>query len=202
MELMSHLIFIRHGETGMAGTFCGHSDPELNLPGERQIARVAEEAAGLGIQRIYSSSLKRASRTANAVSERIGVKIERLHDLREIHFGLWEGLNWQEIEARFPREAERWMREFPLRSAPGGEAYEDFTARIEGAISRLLKKSVSVNTAVVTHRGVMRHALTRFFGFSEEEAWTRTGYYGAVVTVPLLGTEICAQTNYSQDVVR
>ena len=44
---MSTIVFIRHGETDMAGSFCGHSDPELNLAGKRQAIRLAGEAATL-----------------------------------------------------------------------------------------------------------------------------------------------------------
>jgi broad specificity phosphatase PhoE len=94
---------------------------------------------------------------------------------------LWEGLDWQEIEDRFPQEAGQWLNEFPLRSAPGGEAYSSFTARIDAAITPLLNGTPALTIALVTHRGVMRYALTRFFGFSEEEAWKRTAPYGAVV---------------------
>ena len=178
---MSTLIFIRHGETDMAGRFCGHSDPELNAAGELQVARVAEEVANLGIERIYSSDLLRASSTASILARRIGVEVELRENLREIYFGLWEGLSWQEIETRFPQEAGRWKQEFPLRSAPGGEAYAAFTARIERAIEPLLCESYVRMIAVVTHRGVMSYALTRFFGLSEAEAWTKTAPYGAVV---------------------
>ena len=35
---MSELLLIRHAETDMAGTFCGHSDPELNVRGRAQLA--------------------------------------------------------------------------------------------------------------------------------------------------------------------
>ena len=178
---MSTLIFIRHGETDMAGRFCGHSDPELNSAGELQIACIAEEIAHLGIERIDSSDLLRAARTATVIAQRIGVDVETQKDLREIYFGLWEGLSWQEIEARFPLEAARWLQEFPMHSAPEGEAYADFTARIETAIEPLLREAVARTTAIVTHRGVMTYALTRFFGFSAEEAWTKTAPYGAVV---------------------
>jgi alpha-ribazole phosphatase/probable phosphoglycerate mutase len=181
MERMSTLIFIRHGETDMAGNFCGHSDPRLNLAGELQIARVADEVAPLGIQRIYSSNLLRALRTATIIGQRIGVHVELRDNLQEIDFGLWEGLGWLEIEARFPQEAGRWLQEFPLRSAPEGEAYTDFTARIEMAIESLLCEAPSLTTAIVTHRGVMSYALTKFFGFTDEEAWTKTAPYGAVV---------------------
>jgi broad specificity phosphatase PhoE len=178
---MSTLIFIRHGETDMAGKFCGHSDPQLNAAGELQVARAAEEVANLGIERIYSSDLLRASRTAAVLARRIGVEVELRESLREIYFGLWEGLSWQEIETRFPQEASRWTQDFPQQCAPGGEAYTAFTARIDVAIEPLLRESLLRTIAVVTHRGVMSYALTRFFGFSEEEAWTRTAPFGAVV---------------------
>jgi broad specificity phosphatase PhoE len=178
---MNTLIFIRHGETEMTGRFCGHSDPDLTPSGELQIARAAEEVAQLGVQRIYSSDLLRASRTASAIGKRIGVNAELRPDLREVYFGLWEGLNWEEIENRFPVEAGRWLDDFPLRSAPGGEEYAAFTKRIDAVITPLLSGAPAMTTAIVTHRGVMRYALARFFGLPEEETWTKTAPYGAVV---------------------
>ena len=180
---MSNLIFIRHGETEMDGKFCGHSDPELNGAGELQAARAAEEVANLGIERIYSSDLRRAAQTAAVLGRRIGAEVELRDSLREIYFGLWEGLSWQEIETRFPQEAGRWTQDFPLQNAPGGEAYAAFTERIDAAIEPLLREAVLRTIAVVSHRGVMSYALTRFFGFSKEEGWNRTAPYGAVVMV-------------------
>jgi broad specificity phosphatase PhoE len=181
---MSTLIFIRHGETDMAGTFCGQSDPELNSAGESQVLRLAEEVAMLGIERIYSSDLSRTARTAMAIAKRIGIAVDYLPALREIHFGLWEGLHWQEIEDRFPDEANRWVREFPLRNSPEGEAYADFTARVEDTIATILEGAAGRKTAVVTHRGVIRYALTKFFGRCEHEAWIKTAPYCAVIIVP------------------
>jgi broad specificity phosphatase PhoE len=178
---MNTIVLIRHGETDMAGRFCGHSDPALNPAGERHVILVAEEVAKMEIASIYSSDLRRASQTATAIGQRIDVNIDYLSGLREIHFGLWEGLGWQEIEDQFPEEAGQWLREFPLRSAPEGESYSSFTARVEETIEPLLRSATCVTTAVVTHRGVMRYALTRFFGLPEPEAWTKTAAYGAIV---------------------
>jgi broad specificity phosphatase PhoE len=178
---MNTIVLIRHGMTGMAGRFCGQSDPNLNASGERKAIRVAEEVSRLGIARIYSSDLCRASQTAAAIAQRSGIEVNYLTGLREIHFGQWEGLAWHEIETRFPDDAGRWLREFPLRSAPDGEPYTAFTVRVETAITTLLREAADITIAVVTHRGVMRHALTNFFGFTEAEAWTKTATYGATV---------------------
>jgi len=178
---MSVVALIRHGETCMAGRFCGQSDPELNAAGEREAMNIAERVSKLDIARIYSSDLRRASQTAKAIAQRTGVAVECLTGLREIDFGQWEGLAWQEIEIQFPDEADLWLREFPLRSAPGGEAYTAFATRVETAISGVLSKAADRTIAVVTHRGVMRHALTKFFGFAEMEAWKATADYGTTV---------------------
>jgi alpha-ribazole phosphatase/probable phosphoglycerate mutase len=185
MALMSEIIFIRHGETDMAGSFCGHSNPALNLNGTNQAKRVAEEVISLGIERIYSSDLLRASQTASIIGQRIGVHIETKSDLREIFFGQWEGLHWQKIEKLFPQEAEKWLREFPLRTAPEGESYLDFTQRIDLVLQKLICEAEERRTAIVTHRGVMHYALTKFFGFPEEEVWPMTAPYGATVVAPL-----------------
>lgn len=178
---MSAIVLIRHLETDLAGKFCGHSDPDLNAVGERRLQSLAEELAPLGITRIVSSDLRRASRTALAIGESIGISVERRSGLREIHFGVWEGLRWEEIEQRYHDEAQLWVSEFPTRSAPGGEPYREFVARVEAEFMALIADSHGTTTAVVTHRGVMQHALTRFFGFSEQDALKRTENYGAIV---------------------
>lgn len=180
---MSAIVLIRHLETDLAGKFCGHSDPDLNAVGQRRLQSLAERLAPLGIARIVSSDLRRASRTALAIGERIGVPVETRPGLREIHFGLWEGLLWEEIEQGYHDEARLWVSEFPMRSAPGGEPYREFVARVEAEFMTLIADSRGAMTAAVTHRGVMQHALTRFFGFSERDARKGSEDYGAIVVV-------------------
>jgi broad specificity phosphatase PhoE len=183
MARMSIMVFIRHGSTDMAGRFCGHSDPGLNAAGAREAIRVAEEISKFNVARIYSSDLRRAAQTARAIADRGGINVDYRTGLREICFGKWEGLSWQEIEAQFPDQADKWLREFPLCSAPRGESYMAFTARVEAVIEEFIREPGESVIAVVTHRGVMDYALTKFFGFSESEAWTRTKAYGATVVV-------------------
>ena len=178
---MSAIVFIRHGETQMAGTFCGHSDPPLCHSGRRQIALAAVRVAALGIERIVASDLLRASQSAALLSRSLGAPVDHQPRLRELYFGLWEGLNWNQVEAQYPDEADEWLRHWPLRSAPGGELYEHFRARVAAEITPLLANPSAPNTALVTHRGVMFCALQDHFQFSQQEAWTQTACYGAVV---------------------
>ena len=56
---MSGLLFIRHAETDMAGTFCGHSDPSVNARGKQQILNlVAHLKPTKTIDEVYCSDLR------------------------------------------------------------------------------------------------------------------------------------------------
>lgn len=178
---MSAIVLIRHAETDLAGKFCGQSDPDLNALGQQRLISLAEKLAPLGITRIYSSDLRRARQTATAIAKQLGVPVELRPGLREIHFGLWEGLTWEELERQYPGEARLWVKDFPAHSAPGGERYRDFATRVESEFKAVIADRDPTTRAVVTHRGVMQYALTHFFGFSEDDARKQTEDYGAIV---------------------
>jgi len=44
---MSEILFIRHAETDMAGTFCGHSNPPLNMRGRNQLSELLSAQLGI-----------------------------------------------------------------------------------------------------------------------------------------------------------
>ncbi len=180
---MTKLIFIRHAETDMAGTFCGHSDPELNANGFSQLPDLIDELRCWPIQEVYSSDLRRAKQTAQAIAAHFHVECHIRKELREIHFGRWEGLRWSEVETREPEEAQRWIQEYPNRSFPDGEATQAFAARISKEVRFYLEEGKGGTLAVVTHAGFIRVALMQMFGVSEEKAWDCTRKYGSVILV-------------------
>jgi broad specificity phosphatase PhoE len=178
---MKTILLIRHPETAMAGRFCGHSNPDLNAVGESQLESIVDRACTRQIARILSSDLLRASRAAEAIGRRTGIAVELRPGLREIGFGRWEGLTWNEIEARFSHEAALWLRIAPREAAPDGEPYEAFTARVRDEFEPILANHEDGVTAIVTHRGVMDFAMTTFFKVPKTEAWEKAAPYGAVL---------------------
>src|SRR5215470_20225471 len=110
---MNTLLFIRHAETDMAGRFCGHTDPPVNERGHRQIETLLETLKDESIDAIYTSDLKRAVTTAEAIATAFQIKSTQVTTLREIYFGDWEGLTWQEIEARDAAYARDWSEAYP-----------------------------------------------------------------------------------------
>ena len=177
------LLFIRHAETDMAGTFCGHSDPELNARGWSQLPNLIHELKRWPIQEIYSSDLQRAQQTAQAIATRFQLGCHVRKELREIHFGRWEGLRWTDLEMTEPEEAARWIREYPTGDFPGGETSRSFAVRVSKEVRFYAAMRRGRTLAIVTHAGFIRLALTRIFGMSEERAWDCTRNYGSVIPI-------------------
>jgi broad specificity phosphatase PhoE len=183
------ILFIRHAETDLAGHFCGHSDPPINERGFRQIEGLIETLKTESIDAIYSSDLSRSLTTANAIGRIFGLSPIKVPELREINFGEWEGLNWQQIESRDQIYARRWSEAYPDLSAPGGEHFKSFQYRVLNEVKHLRMASQRC-AAVVTHAGVMRVVLRSLCGLEEQEAWERTKTYCGFFRYPLRGENL------------
>jgi alpha-ribazole phosphatase len=173
---MTDLLLIRHAETDMAGTFCGHLDPPVNAVGRQQIIGLIESLRTKRFDAVYTSDLVRASATANALAVALTIPCFPRPALREINFGRWEGLTWSEIEAADPTYAAEWLKIFPDLPAPGGEAFEGFEARVRNEATHLLSQPHR-SIAVVTHAGVIRTILRAFCGIDDQQAWEITKPY-------------------------
>jgi alpha-ribazole phosphatase len=180
---MSDLLFIRHAETDMAGTFCGHSDPEVNARGHAQLGELINSLRNEEIGGVYTSDLRRAHTTARAIAEAFGVDCRVRPALREINFGRWEGITWDEIERRDDTYARRWIANYPRLPAPEGESLHDFERRVLDEVSLLSLEAEAAGccVAVVTHAGVLRTILRALHDCSEDKAWAQTSSYCSVV---------------------
>jgi len=174
---MTGLLFIRHAQTDIAGTFCGHSDPPINALGQQQITQMISTLTSESIDEIYCSDLRRAIETATPLAQTFGCQLTIAGSLREIHFGDWEGLTWTEIEGRDPGYALRWIEAFPALPAPNGESFIAFKERVLRQIDRLLPFAETKRIAVVTHGGVMRLVLRNLLGYNDQQAWEATKLY-------------------------
>jgi len=177
---MTEILLVRHAETDLKGTFCGHSDPALNEAGLAQLPAIIDAIGNRPVETILSSDLHRARETAEPIAQHYGAKLLLRPGLREIFFGEWEGLRWQQIEERDPSFARDWMNSFPRLTPPGGEPVIAFEARVQSELICLSELARNSALLVVTHAGVMR-AMLKAQGLSEQETWTATRNYGAVL---------------------
>ncbi len=82
------LDLLRHGETESGGGFRGSLDDALTARGWAQM-RTAVEGGRWDL--LVSSPLQRCRAFAEELAQRQGIELELENDLRELHFGAWEG---------------------------------------------------------------------------------------------------------------
>jgi broad specificity phosphatase PhoE len=155
----SRIVLLRHAHTEMAGRFCGQIDPPLSGQGRGQLPELAERLTTYPFSRIFSSDLLRSRETANFIAAELGLTVELLPGLRELYFGEWEGLDWSEVSEQYSAYAQRWMDQYPLIPAPGGENFRSFRIRVQDALAEVADRVGNHCALVVTHGGVIRTAV-------------------------------------------
>jgi probable phosphoglycerate mutase len=157
---MERLILVRHGESTWNADerLQGQLDPPLSERGREQARSLARAVEALGIppERIVCSDLTRATETA----ELLGVEPAAFDPRwREIDVGEWAGRPAAEIDA-LDGDLTNW-RGGP-RTAPDGEPWDMFAARIMDAADDLLAQGGS--WLVVCHGGCIRVATSHLTG--------------------------------------
>jgi alpha-ribazole phosphatase len=153
------LLLVRHATAEGKGRFQGQRDVSLTSAGRRELRHLSEKCSAYPVRAVYSSDLRRARQTADAVAKNLGLEVEVRPELREIHFGQFEGLSWNQIARRFPRLAALWIERFPYQPIPGAEPLRQFKKRIAAGIGEIVAANRGQCVLVVSHAGVIRFTL-------------------------------------------
>jgi broad specificity phosphatase PhoE len=166
---MTTLILARHGATA------ANLSRPYTLQGLRPDSDLAPEgvaqarAAGLAlrtyaISKIYSSPLRRARHTARLIAEATRAPLLEAHGLVEVDTGLWTGLTWQEIEARWPAESRTFHDDAEAHGYLGGENLRDVRDRVVPVLDAILARHPGKAVLVVSHGVVNRVLLAHWLG--------------------------------------
>ena len=154
------LFLVRHGQTdwNLNRRFQGQSDVPLNQTGIHQAEQVAARLSAEKIDVIYSSDLSRAVETAKICRSGFQPDIPFQTDqrLREVNFGDWEGLTYNEIKEKYPDSLASWERDVYGSSPPDGETLSDLAKRVQSFLDDLLTKHDDQTILVVAHGGVLQ----------------------------------------------
>jgi probable phosphoglycerate mutase len=155
--MTTRICFIRHGETdwNVDRRIQGQTDIPLNETGRSQALAMAFSAAHHNFDAIYSSDLMRAHDTANMLASRRGLDIKTLPQLRERHYGIFQGITAAEGRQRHPEAHAHYIARDPAYDFETGESMHAFAARIEAAVSEMTRHHDKQTIAAVTHAGVL-----------------------------------------------
>ncbi len=170
---MSKLLLVRHGDTELnsAERYWGSSDVRLGEAGIKQAERLRYRLADEKIDAVYASDLSRARLTAEIIASEHNLEVITCAELREIDFGEFEGLTFDEVNRLYPETAKLWAERNPGLEFPGGEKLADFDKRISQFISRLEEHSAEETVLVVAHCGTLRVLLCRLLGIDLRHRW-------------------------------
>ena len=181
---MGRVYLIRHGETdsNTQKRFQGRIDIPLNARGMSQVGCLTEFMAGKKLDAVYSSSMLRACMTAAPLAMSHNLAYKPMELLQEVSFGDWEGLSFDEIEKRWPKELHAFLTRPGEWIPPNGETFAQVAARCQKAFDKIFaEQGHDKNIAIVSHGGIIRVQLCLLLGMPLNNLW-RIGVHNVSVS--------------------
>jgi broad specificity phosphatase PhoE len=138
---------------------------ELSPRGHAQAAALAKFLHTRPFDACYASPMKRVQQT---LAPLLGNGLPHpaiLPDLREVDFGDWTGLRWEEVPAKFGVSALDWLLLLENQAIPGAECAQSLRARLEPCLRRILDRHPGQQVAIACHGGVIRMLLSIVLGW-------------------------------------
>lgn len=170
---MARLALVRHGETAWnaQARYQGRADLPLSDAGQRQAVMLARRLAREEIHAVYASDLQRAWETAVTIAAPHGLPVRAETRLREMDFGDWEGLTYEEVQERYPQALAAWEAD-PLNVAPpGGETLVQVVARVQSLLDDIVRVHPDQTVLLVGHGGPLRVLLCVAMGLDPRVHW-------------------------------
>ncbi|HVF84737.1 MAG TPA: histidine phosphatase family protein, partial [Abditibacteriaceae bacterium] len=169
---MSHIFLVRHGEVegnsiaaGGRLTFAGWGDKPLTTRGELQAKAIAGRLSNEKLTAIYASDLIRAQRTAQEIAQRHNLNVRTDKRLREVNYGMWEGLGLDEIVADWQDVWDARNLDPEHIAPPQGESYADLWRRLGPCWNEIVQlHGEDEHVAIVAHNGTLRVLLCHVLG--------------------------------------
>jgi len=149
------IFLIRHGTTeyGVKEYTTGHKDIPLNEVGKNQAQSTAEYLKDKGISQIFSSSLSRASETAQIIASELGLDVEEYDELMERSAGKLDGVPFTEFLDAFKKVGD--FEQMMVQA--GGEPSKKFKSRVWSKFLEIIQNNEDhENVLIVAHGGVTR----------------------------------------------
>ena len=164
---------VRHGQTNwnILGRTQGHGNSDLTKKGLEQAKELADAIVDYPIDYIYSSDLGRAVQTAQIIANKLNLDVKKTSALREMGFGIWEGLLIEEIKRDHLDTYNTWRNKPHLFNIEGGENLHIIKERTDKFIKELNKKYDNKHIVLVSHSVTVRAMLLSFLGSSMQNIY-------------------------------
>lgn len=170
------IITVRHTTVDVPpGTCYGHSDVPVAGTFDSEKKAIAMALENENFKVIYSSPLLRCRKLTEYLAK--GRNIIYEERLKELHFGNWEGMSWDEISKT--KEAKQWFGDWLTNACPDGESYLQLISRVDSFLQQIIEKNEDV--LIITHGGVCRALYCLINKLKPEDAFKIEINYGCIV---------------------
>ncbi len=180
--MVTKIYLIRHCQSmgNIEHKFQGQYDADVSPAGEKQLELLGLRFRNEHIDAIYTSPLKRARATAEAIAKYHNMEPIAEPGLIEIDCGRMENLLLTEVARLFPEVALNWDRSPELCEFPGGETMREVYERVNAALDRIIAENPGRTVVVTTHGGALRNLYARIqygepIGIRKSEVFGNTG---------------------------
>jgi len=167
-----NIYIVRHAEShnNTGGRFCTHTDGGLTTIGELQAEYCRQHLDHIKFDKVYSSHLIRAIRTAQIVGGKEDVI--QYKELAELHGGDYESKTWEELDKLDPGFYIKLINALSTIQMPNGESYECVKKRLLEFVNKELINSAlnkESNILIVSHGMTLRILINLLMGKSDQD---------------------------------
>lgn len=147
------LFITRHGETewNRQGRMQGWKNSDLTEKGILNARKLGESLKNIEFECIYTSPSGRAVDTARYIRGNKNTEITIKDSLKEMGFGLWEGMEHSKVEELYPEQKYNLWNKPHLYEPVGGETYPELLTRAKSVLEEFINENKYGNVLIVSH---------------------------------------------------
>lgn len=170
---MVKLILVRHALTvdNQKSRLSGHIDSAISEEGKEQIDKITNYLKDFDIDKIYTTTSSRTKDTVKKLSELKSIEIIEKESLKEISFGDFEGLTFDEIKDKYPKEFQDMIQKGYEYKYPNGESLIDSYNRVCIELDNIISNNDDRTILICSHGGTIRNIITYLISNSYKYHW-------------------------------
>ena len=170
---MVKLILVRHALTvdNQKSRLSGHIDRSISEEGKEQIDKITNYLKDFDIDKIYTTTSSRTKDTVKKLSELKSIEIIEKESLKEISFGDFEGLTFDEIKDKYPKEFQDMIEKGYEYKYPNGESLIDSYNRVCIELDNIISNNDDRTILICSHGGTIRNIITYLISNSYKYHW-------------------------------
>ena len=182
--MITTIFLVRHGETQWVkdDRFTGISDIDLTDHGRTQAEMLGHYIQPTPVNAVYTSPLRRCQATAGILNT---WQVPQIADgrIREINYGVWEGMQRDAIVQQYGVEYQAWGDDPATLAPPEGETGQEVLQRGINFWQDLLHRHEGQHVLVVAHKTVNRILLCWLLGIPIQLYRWRIGQHACALNV-------------------